>query len=498
MKRVILSFVFFMGNLFAEQNIADLSARGEKFIQSKSWDEAKATFELILQTDSTNIFGYYGLATVYYYLGDLENSLGNWSRGRYFDPSNENLHNFRKEVIDGAVRSFKSVLEEDSTNTAALFSVGQIYFFLNNLDKSYEYVNHALKVDPGNEKIRSFQEKITIFGDMRSSGRKAYDAGDLNKSDEVFSKLVQKRPEYSLSYYYLGMSQFMRGNDEKGASFLNQAINLELDTSQKEQYRADLTNRAKQYFNEGKTEHKRGNLAVAKEKYLSALRLDPKFYQSNFQMGWIYLKEGDFRKSSEEFQRVIDVLPTYAKAYYGLALVQYKNGQYKNSLDNLKQSIALDENYEKAHYQMGVIQMESKNYGAAIKAFQNAVRINPDYERAHYLLGRICVAENRFDQAIQSLEKTVDINPKFYKAYSYLAQSYNKLGKCDDALDAATSCLKIKTTYAPALIEKGDALHCIGLGAEAIAAYEKARANSKWREIADYKIDMIKNADRYE
>ncbi len=498
MKRVILSFTFLFGSLFAEQDIANLSARGEEFIQSKNWDEAKATFELILQADSTDILGYHGLARVYYYLGDLENSLGNWSRGRFFEPSNEDLHSFRKEVVDGAVRSFKSVLEGDSTNTAAFFSVGQIYFFLNNLDKSYEYVNKALKIEPGNEKIREFQKKITIFGDMRSIGRKAYDAGDLNKSDEMFSQLIVKRPEYSLSYYYLGMSQFARGNDEKGANLLNQAIELELDASQKEQYRADLTNRAKQYFNEGKTEHKRGNLTAAKEKYRSALRLDPQFYQSNFQMGWIYLKEGNYQKSSEEFQKVIDILPTYAKAYYGLALVQYKNGKYKNSLDNLKQSIVLDENYEKAHYQMGVIQMQSKKHRAAIKAFQSAVKIKPDYEGAHYLLGRIYVAENQFDQAIQSLKKTVEINPKFYKAYSYLAQSYNKLGNCNRALDAATSCLKIKTTYAPALIEKGDALHCIGLDAEAIAAYEKARTNSKWRETADYKIDMIKNADRYE
>ena len=118
-------------------------------------------------------------------------------------------------------------------------------------------------------------------------------------------------------------------------------------------------------------------------------------------------------------------------------------------------------------------------------------RPTPIWDARIFLLDKV-------EEAIAEEEIAITLDPeRNWKAYYYLAEAQNRLGECGHAKEAATKCLKIRRNYAPALMELGDAYACLGEEEQALGAYEKAKRDSRWRELAAYKIDSIVNKDKY-
>ena len=321
--------------------------QGVILMEQEQWNDAISQFEGVLEngTDEKKMV-HLNLAYCYYKLGDLDNSLDNWAKSFVLAPSDADVQEFRLVKIAEAVQAFQSFLDEDAENTNAMFSLGKIYYYTYDLDQSYQFLNRALQIDPSMGEVRKFQRNIIVPDSLRKIGQKAFNAGDLNTSDDVFTKLSKIYPGYSMSYYYLGMSQFARKNDANAVQWIENAIQLEQNEEQKEKYRADLTNRVKNYYQDGLTEHRRGNLLGAKEKYLSAVSLDASFYLAHTQLGWLFLKEGNENSAQQSFEDAVRANPDYAKSYYGLGICLYKQGSYEKSLVALKNATKIDDSYE--------------------------------------------------------------------------------------------------------------------------------------------------------
>ena len=114
--------------------------------------------------------------------------------------------------------------------------------------------------------------------------------------------------------------------------------------------------------------------------------------------------------------------------------------------------------------------------------------------RSNILLSRYSSSvKNRLRiDAIAAFNKAVAIKQNYYPPYYRLAALYNKLGKHQQALDAALGCLKYKKNYAPAAFETGMAYKKLGQFNNAVKYYQIAAKSRNWRKSANYQIDMMK------
>ena len=92
----------------------------------------------------------------------------------------------------------------------------------------------------------------------------------------------------------------------------------------------------------------------------------------------------------------------------------------------------------------------------------------------------------------ENYKKAIEYDRRNYKAKSRLASVYSSLEKYDLAKKYAKNCIKVKRSYPDAYYELGLAEKGLGNRVAAIDAFNKAKKSSKWRKVAQYEIDLIK------
>jgi len=118
--------------------------------------------------------------------------------------------------------------------------------------------------------------------------------------------------------------------------------------------------------------------------------------------------------------------------------------------------------------------------------------VDKKYSRAYELLGKIYIDQEKYDTTIALLRVLTGSTVTYKTSYS-LAQAYNAKGSYSSALKAASSSLAKakKKPWAPAQIEKGDALKGLGRNKEAIASYRLALRDARWKSLAQHRIDEL-------
>ena len=277
--------------------------------------------------------------------------------------------------------------------------------------------------------------------------------------------------------------------------------------------------KVKKMFNEGQQLFKLSNYTAATAKYNEVITkgkaanspaLNDVISKSYYQLGLIYKKSRKFQDALNAFNNTIKFSPSSAMGYYAIGNTYKDMGQYNTAIKNYKKAIEINPSMYQAYYNMGTVYINqanklgkgrsSKKVALLKKAgsvFRDAVRINPKYYQAVASLGRVLVETKRQTEGILMLNKAVKLKKKYWVPYYYLAVAYNRLNDPGSAIDNARKCLRYKRNYAPAYIEIGEAYEKKGNEKLAIQAYSKAAKNRSYRKLAEYKIDVIKNKDKY-
>ena len=86
-----------------------------------------------------------------------------------------------------------------------------------------------------------------------------------------------------------------------------------------------------------------------------------------------------------------------------------------------------------AQYVMGVALARQGQYPQAIERLRAAIELQPDSAWAHYEMGSSLLKTGDFKTAAIHLEIAASRLPDFAEAHSLLAQSYDHLGRSEDA-----------------------------------------------------------------
>jgi serine/threonine protein kinase/tetratricopeptide (TPR) repeat protein len=144
------------------------------------------------------------------------------------------------------------------------------------------------------------------------------------------------------------------------------------------------------------------------------------------------------------FSRAIEIDPSYALAHAGYAdccSYLYSNTDAGEEVRNRAieasaRALELDPHLAEAHAARGVALSLEEDFERADEAFETATRLNPRLFEAHYFRARHCFQRGESERAIAHYERAAEVRPEDYQSLLLVAQTYDDLGRTDEARDA--------------------------------------------------------------
>jgi len=336
-------------------------------------------------------------------------------------------------------------------------------------------------------------EKINILlADARRSMDRAEYAESLKKYEQAI-KAMDASPHdiwgkvKGEAFYSMGMVYYRQESPIRAAEEFRNAMNFDPEETK---YGKAVEMVRNKHYSEGHKYFKRKDYISAREEYEKAVAVDPSFASGFYQLALIAKRDGDWQTAENYYRDAVTSDPSHYKSWYGLGTLYTEMGNNKKAIESLKMSISINASYEKAYYVLGKVYESQKNLNLAIQNLKRAIEINKKYTRAYELLGKIYVDQEKYKTTV-SLLSGLQGKAASYKTYYHLAQAYNGLENYSAALTAASSSLSKKKNWAPALVEKGDALKGLKRNKDAVLAYRQAARDARWKSVADYRINEL-------
>lgn len=183
-------------------------------------------------------------------------------------------------------------------------------------------------------------------------------------------------------------------------------------------------------FNEGVGLLKEGNHSAAKEKFLEALRLDPKLILAESALAGIYLEEKDYPAAIASAQKLVAAEPGNPRGYrilYDSYKASGKNAEAEEVFVQLK-GLGAEGDTVAMIYNEGVASLKLGDTNAARARFLEALQLNPELVQAHEALAILYGNEKNYAEAIVHAEKALVHKPdsRTLKQVSY--DAYKALG----------------------------------------------------------------------
>jgi tetratricopeptide (TPR) repeat protein len=275
-KTLLIIFALIICKAYG-QTFEELTSSALKAGQEKNYRQAIELYNRALKLDSENYFIYNQLSLIYYYMNNIDSSIvysdltlkiapsdttALYQRGHcYMDKGN-----FQKALDDFSL-SFEKT---NKRNSNASFNIAKCYGSLGNVDKSIEFYEITLTLEP-----------------------------------------TDKYSFYELGYCYASLST---PDKDKALKYYNKAIDRDKN------YYDALFNRGLLYATQFKNV-KQGHADLER-----SIEIRPKNKLSYLYNGMLYREEENFEKAKDMFNKVIELYPNYADAYFERAVTWYKIG----------------------------------------------------------------------------------------------------------------------------------------------------------------------------
>jgi tetratricopeptide (TPR) repeat protein len=241
------------------------------------------------------------------------------------------LARFRLGEMAEAIHEAEAAVKEHPKDVDLLTALGTMEIEMGPAHPTYgEALEQALKLKP---------EHIPA---LYQAGRKAQLEGDFRDAEKVFLKVVRLDPKHAKALGQLGMARFhLRKHDQAGKD------------------------------------------------YESALALNPKDYNTWFNLGELRLiqagqeKKADRiralrAKAMEGYLRAVELNPDHAEAHYRAGVLLNGNGQYKEAIRHLEASRKADSRHVPTLVQLAVAYEGLKDPVRAKEYLEKALELDPE------------------------------------------------------------------------------------------------------------------------
>jgi tetratricopeptide (TPR) repeat protein len=150
--------------------------------------------------------------------------------------------------------------------------------------------------------------------------------------------------------------------------------------------------------------------------WLATIRLNPKCWMAQYNLGLDYLKDGQVVKAMDRLQTALQIKPDYPEARNNLGLLFLKQGQTIEGIAQFQMALETSPNYAQGHNNLGIGLFQMGRREEAIAEFQKAVDLEPGYAKARFNLGNGFMEAGRVAEGIAQYKKALEIQPDYEEA----------------------------------------------------------------------------------
>ncbi|MBA7703142.1 Cell division coordinator CpoB [subsurface metagenome] len=226
----------------------------------------------------------------------------------------------------------------------------------------------------------------------------------------------------------------------------------------------------------------------SEKEHREAIRISPYYAVNHNNLGYVLTGLGEIKEIKEgydeatrlyeeaelEHRKAIRLKPEYVSAHHNLAYALGKLGRYKEEENEYREAIRLNPESPFAHNLLGHLLAELGRDKEAEKEYREAIRIKPDYPSARNNLGYLLVKLKRWEEAEKEYREVIKTYPDYIVVYVNLGRLLANEGKYEEAEKEHRKALGINPNYTEAYNALGYALVNLKRYSEAEKEYRKA------------------------
>ena len=386
------------------------------------------------------------------------------------------------------------------------------YNYLNLANIEYFRKNYKSAIDNYTIFLNAYPEHLEASENLANV---YYASGQPDKACDIYASLYKKYPSAFKDYTNYGMALFDTKQYQAASEMLTKAL---ADNKDDEAIMAKL---ALSYQNMGDNDK-------AFEYYAKTFALNSNLTALRFDYANLLGNMGRNTQAIEEYKTYIKAFPNDANAYKNLGLVYKRTGDLDLALFNIEKAYTLDSSDNDTKKELALCYHQKQDYINALKFYNMALTVEPDnYEllankalTLHAMNNYVAAIElykqllekqtntrlqqnlasatmsyaydlydkKDYGQAILYFEDAIELNPKEAAAYFGYAQSNDKMGCTETALENYRKAVSL----APANLEYNTALSMF------ITNHKMAEAKAAAKDISETKNIKPPQSDKIE
>ncbi len=455
-------------------------ASGQKYLESKRYEEASIEFRNALRIDKDHVPSYLGIAKAFQQMGNHQNAIAAYQQVNKLDGKNTEaklrLGQYllaaamnKPDLFKQAQQMAEDVLKAQPSNTEALILLGNAYSGRNEIDKSIQNLEKALSLDPGN---------LNAILNLAAAQLRKKDVG---KAESTFKEALQKHPQAVEAYLAIAAFYAATQRMPEAETYLKKAFDLAP---------ADprcLSSLVSYYMAQKR-------LSDAEGVFKTAISRNPKEVQPRLGLGSFYLRQGRVDPGIAAFNEVLKISPNNRNALFFLAEIYLDRNDPAKAEEYVRAALAANKNDAQAHHLRGLIFRKQKDYDKALQEFETATKLDasllPSYmEKANLLLMR-----GDYDACEAALRAALKINKNYLPARAGYARLMAIRQRPQEALQSAEEVLAKAPKNEDALVAKADALRLTGKLIDSKKEWQTLCEMNPQKALYWYRLGLVEKA----
>lgn len=186
---------------------------------------------------------------------------------------------------------------------------------------------------------------------------------------------------------------------------------------------------------------------AAIKEFMTAVDLDPTYFQAYNAMGVATLKLGNKKDAQDLFKMSLKYNPNYAPAYDNLGNVSMLDGDLDQAEKYYLQSIKCNSHNPTSMYHMGQVEARRGDYTKALTWLNHSLHINPNSSPGWNLQGELYLKQGNQAAAINSFKKAIYVKPENSRPYINLAGVYERRSDHEFAMEELKTAIILNPNY---------------------------------------------------
>lgn len=389
-----------------------------------------------------------------------------------------------------AIEALYKALCIDSDNIEILSQISQLYFLMNNFERSLEYAEKILEINPEHidtlkivvninkinkkyAKALEYAQKLyklspeienfvtylemlnecnqynTIIEEIEASkfnyeqrknetlllieGYARLKLNQIFKAIGIFQEIIKLYPQNTDARFYLGVIYYQKHQDADAEKLFNSILD-EIQCDRTYNYLGLLK----------LDQHKIGD-AINYFQFAIKIEQNNAFYHYN--LGTAYSLNGWLMEAEQSFKKAVSLEPTNLVYNYALAYLYYERHDYKKAMESTDHILELDANYTDAIILKAMINARNGNIIDAKNSLQKLSQTITNNDFLYYAMAKIYKEFPLYKEAVECLQNALNIKPESLEYLSELADCYCELEQYQTAQDIITKVLYLNKHF---------------------------------------------------